>query len=144
MSSRTALAAALLLGVTGCTLSSSPNADSVGRTRTESAGDTSPRLGPAEAGAPTIEISAPVEPKYDKTSYTAEVGALNIRFSTTGNHNVNLVGPGIIDPLLWGEPAGAIEEGLTHSVELARGTYLFYCSVQGHRAAGMQGTIRVR
>lgn len=32
----------------------------------------------------------------------------------------------------------------TLSVNLKPGTYAFYCSVDGHRAAGMQGTLTVK
>ena len=133
-----------LLG--GCTLESTPDSDSVGRLARASAGlpTGAPTLAPKKAGAPTVEIFAPVEAEYDKKAITLRAGVVNISFTTTGNHNLSLVGPGYPDPLLWGEASGGQEDHLTYSVKLAPGVYTFYCSVQGHRQAGMEGTLRAR
>ncbi len=135
-------AVAGLLLATGCTLSSNPNADSVGRTAPGPAGERA-GLRPPVAGAPTVEITAPIEAKFDRTSYAVDARTFNVAFSSAGNHNLNLVGPGVVEPLLWGADAGTVEDRLTYSVTLQPGTFTFYCSVQGHRAAGMEGTLTV-
>ena len=129
---------------TGCTLSSNPAADSVGRSVHGTATEESVTLRPEDPDAPTIEVTAPLEARFDKTSYTAPERTFNLSFTSTGNHNLNLVGPGVPEPLLWGEPAGAFEEDLTWSVTLQPGRYTIYCSVDGHRQAGMEGKLTVK
>ena len=136
-------AAALVATATGCTLPEAEEA--AARTNADAAhGSPYPTLEPSEAGAPSIEIVAPgPDAVWEKEEFTVKAGVVNIAFTSKGasNHNLNLVGPGAPYPLLWGEDAGATADKLTHAVELQKGTYTFYCSVQGHRQAGMQGTI---
>ena len=132
------------LAATACTLPEAPAREQ--RTNADAAhGKPYPTQAPSQAGAPTLDIKAKVEPKWEKNAFTAKAGVVNISFTspTGGNHNLNLVGPGAPYPLLWGQPAGAPEDHLTYAVTLQKGEYTFYCSVQGHRTAGMQGTITV-
>lgn len=142
------LAAALLLPalVGGCALDSDPAADSLGRALAmEPSGN--PDLisfNPEIAGAPTIAFSAPVETEFEVSApESVGFGSVNISFTSEGNHNLALTGPGMPRALLWGDPAGKPEKGLTHSVRLRLGTYTYYCSVPGHRNAGMRGTLEV-
>ena len=142
------LAAALLLPalVSACTLDSDPAADSLGRVQAMSGvhDEDAITLLPEVEGAPTIEFFAPVETDYEVTGPTeVPAGDVNISLTSEGNHNLSLVGPGLPVALLWGDPAGEPEEGLTHSVRLRPGTYVYYCSVPGHRNAGMVGTVTV-
>jgi plastocyanin len=141
----TTLAAALLAATaSACTLPEAPAR--VARTNADAAhGKPYPTLAPKQSGAATLDIVAAVEPHWEKGSFTTKAGVTNISFTSPkgGNHNLNLVGPGAPYPLLWGEPAGAPEDHLTYAVDLEKGTYTFYCSVQGHRTAGMEGTITV-
>ncbi|HEX8001655.1 MAG TPA: plastocyanin/azurin family copper-binding protein [Mycobacteriales bacterium] len=142
----TVLAAATLAATAaGCSLPAAEEAKA--RTNADAAhGSPFPTLAPSQAGAPTLDIVAPGhEAVWEKSEYTAKAGVVNIAFSSLqkSNHNLNLVGPGAPYPLLWGVDAGSPANKLTHSVELQKGTYTFYCSVQGHRQAGMQGTITV-
>jgi plastocyanin len=137
-------AVALAATASACSLPQAPAR--VARTNADAAhGKPYPTLAPKQAGAPTIEVVAKAEPKFEKTEYEVPAGVVNISFSSpvNGNHNFNLVGPGAPYPLLWGQDAGSGEDHLTHAVTLQTGTYEFYCSVQGHRAAGMHGTIKV-
>jgi plastocyanin len=132
------------LAATACTLPQAPAREA--RTNAEAAhGKPYPTQAPAQAGAPALDIVAKVEPQWEKGTFTAKAGVANISFTSPagGNHNLNLVGPGAPYPLLWGEAAGAPADHLTYAVNLQPGTYTFYCSVQGHRNAGMQGTITV-
>ena len=142
------IAALTLLSATlvGCTLSSDPAADSVGRAAgvQVDAAEDGITLGPAVEGAPTIEFFAPVETEYEVTGPTTVTpGVVNITLTSEGNHNLALAGPGLPVALLWGDPAGEPEESLTHSVRLREGVYVYYCSVPGHRSAGMEGRIVV-
>ncbi|HVE62560.1 MAG TPA: cupredoxin domain-containing protein [Mycobacteriales bacterium] len=139
-------AVALMLSMlaSGCTLDSDPAADSLGRS---SGAASSPAadaitLGPEFDRAPTIEFFAPVETEYEVTGpTTVPPGVVNISLTSEGNHNLALTGPGLPVALLWGTLAGQPENDLTYSVRLRLGTYTYYCSVPGHRSAGMQGTI---
>jgi len=133
---------ALAATASACSLPEAPAREA--RTNADAAhGKPYPTLAPKQAGAETVDIVAKAEPKFEKTEYEVPAGTVNISFTspTNGNHNLNLVGPGAPYPLLWGQDAGSGADHLTHAVTLAKGTYTFYCSVQGHRTAGMQGTI---
>jgi plastocyanin len=140
----TLAAVALAATATACSLPEAPAREA--RTNADAAhGKPYPTLAPKQAGAPTLDVVAKSEPVYEKSEFSVPAGVVNISFTSpaNGNHNLNLVGPGAPYPLLWGEDAGSGEDHLTHAVTLQKGTYTFYCSVQGHRAAGMQGTITV-
>ncbi|HEV2890325.1 MAG TPA: plastocyanin/azurin family copper-binding protein [Frankiaceae bacterium] len=140
-----AILAVVALAATGCSLPEAEEAKE--RTNADAAhGSPYPTLAASEAGAPTIDVVAPgPQATWEKSKFTAKAGVVNIAFTSKGNsnHNLNLVGPGAPYPLLWGVETGAPEERLTHAVELQKGVYTFYCSVQGHRQAGMEGTITV-
>jgi uncharacterized cupredoxin-like copper-binding protein len=53
-------------------------------------------------------------------------------------HNVTIDAPGVQLVVSPGRSGTTVIEGL------APGTYPFYCSVSGHRQAGMEGTLTVR
>jgi plastocyanin len=55
-------------------------------------------------------------------------------------HDIAITGGGL-------NQVGAVVTGggvSTVTATVAPGTYTFYCSVDGHRAAGMQGTLTVK
>ena len=133
----------LLLTVGGCSLSTVEASDSLGRAAEASATATPSPLKPPVPSAPTLEFAAALAAKFDIAPKTAKAGLLNIRFHTTANHNLEIVGPGHSEPLHWGfEGAGAATD-LTYSVDLPPGTYTYYCDVPGHREIGMEGTFRL-
>jgi plastocyanin len=99
-------------------------------------------------GAPTtraIKLAADASGalKFNTTSLTAKAGKVTIDFtnSATLAHNVTIASSS-------GTVLGATPtfQGGTKSLtlNLKPGTYTFYCSVPGHRQAGMQGTLVVR
>ena len=136
--------AAVALATTACTLPEAPEPEE--RTNALAArGKPFPSLAPAQPGTPTIDIVAKENPatEWEKEKFDTKAGVVNISFTSPpgSNHNLNIVGPGAPYPLLWGTHAGSPADHLTHAVELQKGTYTFYCSVPGHRAGGMEGTI---
>jgi plastocyanin len=93
-----------------------------------------------------VKLSANPEGQlsYDTTTLTAKPGKVTIEFANTASlsHNVTVQAPG------GGATLGATPtfSGGTKSLtlDLKAGTYAFFCSVPGHRQAGMQGTLTVQ
>jgi plastocyanin len=91
----------------------------------------------------TVQLAAdPTNIAYDTTSLSSKPGKVTIDFTNPSalEHDVAIEGEGK-------EIAGSelIAEGKTSvSTELASGTYTFYCTVPGHREAGMEGTLTVK
>lgn len=99
-------------------------------------------------GADGGDTAADVEPdvsvrgtdalKFEPESLTAEAGEVAIEL-TSGpavNHDVVIDGGDAVVAAAKGESA-------VGTVELDAGEYTFYCSVPGHRTAGMEGTLTV-
>jgi plastocyanin len=93
-------------------------------------------------GGSTVKISADPSGalKYEQTDVSATAGSITIDFTNMSSlpHDVTIEGNGA---------SGATDE-ITDSttsttVDLEPGTYTFFCSVDGHRAAGMEGTLTV-
>lgn len=105
--------------------------------------------GPAPAPAAkgpggTLQLAAdPSAIAYDKTELTSKPGKVTIDFDNPAplEHDVVVEAKG-------GEELAASEvitEGKSSATaELAAGTYTFFCSVPGHREAGMEGTLSVK
>jgi plastocyanin len=102
------------------------------------------------AAAPTTPaggLSLTADPegqlKYDKTSLTAKSGSVAIDFANKAPlpHNVTVESSS-------GSTVGATPTfqggSKTLTLNLKPGTYKFYCSVPGHRQAGMEGTLVVK
>jgi plastocyanin len=91
----------------------------------------------------SLEANPEGQLKYDKTSLTAKAGKVSIDFKNMApeDHNVTIASSS-------GAVVGAtptFQGGLkTLAVNLKPGTYKFYCSVPGHRMAGMEGTLTVK
>jgi len=93
-------------------------------------------------GSSTVNISADPSGalKYEQTDVSASAGSITIDFTNMSSlpHDVTIEGNGA---------SGATDQ-ITNSttsttVDLEPGTYTFFCSVDGHRAAGMEGTLTV-
>jgi plastocyanin len=79
---------------------------------------------------------------YDVTELTATAGKVTITMENPSPlpHNVAIKGNGVDvkGPVVFSDATSTV------SAELQPGTYTFYCSVPGHEAAGMKGTLVVK
>jgi plastocyanin len=102
--------------------------------------------GEAPAGAEastTLKLAAsPTALAFDKGSLSAAPGKVTIDFDNPSAipHNVVIEEKG--KELAGFEPISEGEESET--AELKAGTYTYFCSVPGHREAGMEGTLTVK
>jgi plastocyanin len=104
---------------------------------------------PATTSAPSVGATQTLAAnregllKFDKSSLTVKAGSVSIAFSNASPvaHNLSVESSG-------GKVIGAtaIFTGGTKilPLNLKPGTYKFFCSVPGHRAAGMEGTLTVQ
>jgi plastocyanin len=79
--------------------------------------------------------------KYDKTQLDATAGDITIDLTNDSPlpHDVAVEGNGVH------ETSDRVTGGQTTlSLNLEPGTYTFFCSVDGHHAAGMEGTLVVK
>jgi plastocyanin len=121
-----------------------PTENETGKKPSNKGGATSGSKEPAGGGASTtldVEASATAL-AYDTTKLSAKAGEVTIDFKNPSAipHNV------VIEDENGKELAGfePIAEGEeSDSAELKPGTYTFFCSVPGHREAGMEGTLTV-
>jgi plastocyanin len=95
-------------------------------------------------GATTLKISADPNGalKFTKKSLTADEGKVTISMTNPAvvPHNVAIKRKG-----LNVKGKVVLKGGIsTVTAVLKRGTYRFYCSVPGHEAAGMWGTLVVK
>lgn len=95
-----------------------------------------------KGGALVIDPDPNGQLKYMASAATGTPGALTITSVNKAAvpHNIALEGSGVnaIGPIVQNGGVSKI------SVTVKAGTYTFYCSVPGHRQAGMQGTLTVK
>lgn len=150
-------AAALAVGVAACGGGSSSSATGGGgttaaATSSSAAGTgsgTSASTGSSSAaaaggsGALTIAANPSGSLSYDKKTLAAKAGKVTITMTNMSpvGHNITIQ-QGTSGAVLGSTPTF---QGGTKSVSvnLKAGTYTFYCSVPGHRAGGMVGTLTV-
>lgn len=82
-----------------------------------------------------------VDIAYEEAPATAEAGELTIAIDNQGGvqHDVTIEEAG--DTTVADAAGGETDSG---TIELEPGTFTYYCSVPGHREAGMEGTLEVQ
>jgi plastocyanin len=110
-----------------------------GPTNTESSGG-----GAASGGGQTLKIAADPSGalKFDKSSLTAKAGKVTIVMDNPSDvpHAVEIDGNGV-----EAEGETVTKGGVSKaSAEVKPGEYEFYCPVDGHKQAGMEGTLTVK
>jgi plastocyanin len=137
----------LLAGCGGSSNSSgsSPYGSAASQPATTSSATSSTPATTAQGSSTNLSVAANPEGqlKFDKTALSAKAGTVSIAFTNMSSlgHNMTV------------ESAAGKVEGSTPTFEggsktvtlnLKPGIYKFFCSVPGHRQAGMEGTITVR
>ena len=133
-----------LLAVSGCgssskTASSPPAAPATSSATTPS----NPAAGGGAGHALSLSANPEGQLKYSTTTLTAKAGKVSITFTNMAplSHNLTVASSS-------GAQVGATETfqggSKTLALNLTAGTYKFFCTVPGHRAAGMEGTLTVQ
>jgi plastocyanin len=148
-------AAALALGIAACgggssSTSSAAGASTSAATSSAASSGTGTSAGTssaAAAGGGSTNLAIAANPSgslaYDKKTLSAKAGKVTITMANMSpvGHNITIQ-QGKSGSVLGATPTF---QGGTKSVSvnLKAGTYTFYCSVPGHRAGGMVGTLTV-
>jgi plastocyanin len=94
-------------------------------------------------GGATVALSAPADGaiKFDQSSASAAAGKVTIKFSNPSSvpHAVELEGNGV-----EAKTDVVTKSDASVSADLKPGTYTYFCPVDGHRAAGMEGKLTVK
>jgi plastocyanin len=99
---------------------------------------------PSGSGGTVLQLEADSSGAlmFDKTTLEAPAGKVTIEMTNPSPvpHDIAIEGNGVD---VTGE---VVSDGGTSTVsaDLQPGTYTFYCSVDGHEAAGMKGTLTVQ
>jgi len=139
-----------LLAASGCgssskTAASTPPASTPAAPATSTT--TTPSTPAAAGGGAGHALSLSANPegqlKYSTSTLTAKAGKVSITFTNMASlsHNLTVASSS-------GAQVGATETfqggSKTLALNLTAGTYKFFCTVPGHRAAGMEGTLTVQ
>jgi plastocyanin len=133
-----------MLALAGCGSSSSTSSSASTRATTPATtAQSTSTTSSAPAGALSLAANSEGQLKYETTSLSAKAGKVAIAFTNNSSlsHNVTV-------ETSSGSVVGATptfqggSKALT--LNLKPGTYKFYCSVPGHRQAGMEGTLVVK
>ena len=143
-----ALLAGLLL-LAGCGSSSSTTSSSASTPSTPAATPTTSTTAstpaPSASAAQKLSLEANSEGQlaYNTTSLSAKAGAVSIAFT-----NMSSIGHNVTVASASGETVGSTPTfqggSKTVTLNLKPGTYKFFCTVPGHRQAGMEGTLTVK
>lgn len=131
-----------LFGLSACGDDDDGDTDTAATTTEATTTDDTTAAG--DGGSSTFEIAADAGGAlaYDVTKATVDAGSVEIVFDNPASvpHDVVIEGD---DGDIGG--TDVITESSTEAtVDLEPGKYTFYCSVPGHREAGMEGTLTVK
>lgn len=138
-----AIAALALVACGSSDSSSSTTETSGGESQAEQGGAAKEESGGGSASTLKFEADPKGELAYTSTSETAQAGNVTVEFNNPQalTHDVAIEDSG-------GKEVGATEliaDGSdTTTVDLKPGTYTYFCTVPGHREAGMEGTLTVK
>jgi plastocyanin len=141
--SLTALLCSLAIVAAGCGGDDNSSSSSSSGSDTSTTEQSSGGGGGGGGAAQTLKISA--DPggalKFDKSSLTAKAGKVTIVMANPSSlpHAVEIEGNGVEEVGETVEKGGVSKATAT----VKAGAYDFYCPVDGHRAAGMEGKLTV-
>jgi plastocyanin len=138
------LAVAGVLAIAGCGGSSNSSSGSgASSTATPTSTSSGSSNTSSSGGGSTLALAADPSGalKFDTTKLTAKAGTVTIDFTNMSStpHAVAVEGNGV-------DKDGQVVTGGKNklTVKLKPGTYEFYCPVDGHRQAGMEGKLIVK
>jgi plastocyanin len=138
-----------MLALAGCgssnsTSSSASTPATTPATTTQSSAATSSTAAPSTAsGALSLAANSEGQLKYNTSSLTAKAGTVAIDFTNMSPLSHNVTVESTSHTVVGATPT--FQGGSkTLTLTLKPGTYKFYCSVPGHRMAGMEGTLTVK
>jgi plastocyanin len=110
----------------------------------EAQGGTSKAAAPAGGSSRTLRLTADPggQPAYDTTRATVAAGTVDVRLTNRSPvpHNITIAQAGKV----VAATKTIASSTATRAADLRPGEYDFYCSVDGHRQAGMEGKLTVR
>jgi plastocyanin len=139
-----------VLALTGCgsssggTAAATTSSPAATPTTTTSATTSTPASSSTTAsGALSLEANREGQLAYNTKSLTASAGKVSIDFTNMSplSHNVTIESSA---GKILGETPTFQGGTKLLTVDLKAGTYKFFCSVPGHRMAGMEGTLTVK
>jgi plastocyanin len=132
-----------LLAASGCGSSSKTSSTTPAAPATSTTPSSSAAAGGGAGHAVSLSANTEGQLKYSTTTLTTKAGKVSITFTNMAplSHNLTVASSA-------GAQLGATETfqggSKTLSLNLTPGVYKFFCTVPGHRAAGMEGTLTVQ
>jgi plastocyanin len=137
-----AVASLAVVGLAACGGSSNDNSTTAASTP---ASTTPAGGGAGGGGASTVNVSTPSGSTlaYDQKTLSAKAGDVTVSFDNKQplQHDVAIEDS---SGKTLGQTDLVASGTATTSVNLQPGTYTFFCTVPGHREAGMEGTLTVK